>query len=172
MRRRALLAAAGFFCAAALAADGGRLRASEESGPFRVSVYTRPDPVGAGPAEVSVLVQDRATGQAVLDAEAILAVTGPDGVERTVPVRRDARNRLFVSAEVGFPAGRSAVEVRVRRGGGQSRIGFEVEALAGAGRRTAMETIWPYLALPPVAVALFAANRMLRRRQRLARVTA
>src|SRR5581483_8908588 len=43
-------------------ADGGSLRLSEQDGNYRITVFTSPSPPRAGPVDVSVLVQDAATG--------------------------------------------------------------------------------------------------------------
>ncbi len=162
MRARVVLAAITFGVAGAALADGGRLRAYEDTGDFRVAIFTAPEPLSAGPVDVSVLVQDRATGEALLDADVTLEVSGPGGFALAVPARRHARNRLFYGAALEAAPGAWAVTARVRRGpaGGEARAAFEVgEAARPAGA-------WPYLAFPPLAVALFAANRSLRSRER------
>jgi hypothetical protein len=64
---------------------------------------------------------------------------------------------------VDLAPGAWTVTARIRRGtaDAESRASFEV----GTSRIRAAEP-WPYLAVPPLAVALFAANRGLRRRER------
>jgi hypothetical protein len=69
-----LLLAAG---TSAARADGGALRASRQCGDYRVSVFTSPTPLRAGPVDVSVLVQDAATGEVQHDLP--VAVTVDDG---------------------------------------------------------------------------------------------
>ena len=49
---------------AAVWADGGLLRTRQQAGPFIVSIFTAPEPLRAGPVDVSVLVQS--SGGAVL----------------------------------------------------------------------------------------------------------
>ena len=44
-------------------ADGGTVRLSEEQGRYRITVFTAPAPLRAGPVDVSVLVQEAATGE-------------------------------------------------------------------------------------------------------------
>jgi hypothetical protein len=162
MRARLLFAAGVFGVAATALADGGRLRAYEETGDFRVAIFTRPEPLAAGPADVSVLVQDRETGEALLDADVTLVLSGPDGRASELPARRHARNRLFYGAAAELSPGAWTVTARIRTAAaaGEARAAFEVgEAPRAVGA-------WPYLALPPLAVALFAANRTLRSRER------
>ncbi len=162
--RIVLLACTGVFaCAGAASADGGRLRAYEDAGEFRVAIFTRPEPLSAGPSDVSILVQDRETGEPLLDAEVTLELSGPGGFAAAVPAGRHGRNRLFYGAAVDLVPGAWTVTARIRRGPAraESRASFEVgNAPSGA------LAPWPWLSLPPLAVALFAANRGLRRRER------
>jgi hypothetical protein len=46
-----------------LRADGGAMRLSERAGGYRVTVFTDPTPLRAGPVDVSVFVQDADTGE-------------------------------------------------------------------------------------------------------------
>ena len=85
MRRRAIAAFALLLCAAAAAADGGRVRLRQDAGSFAITVFTAPEPLAAGTADVSVLVQDRQTGAVLLDASVDLA--------RIRSGRRAARDR-------------------------------------------------------------------------------
>jgi hypothetical protein len=162
-RARPGLAAVLFACATVMAGDGGRLRSLGDAGDFRIAIFTEPEPLSAGPADVSVLVQDRESHDALLDVAVTLELYGPRGLTATVPAGPHARNRLFHGAAVEFSRGRWTVVARVRRGlaEAESRASFEVAAA-----RPGASTPWPYLAVPPVAVALFAASRGLRRRER------
>ena len=125
-----------------------------------MAIFTQPDPLVAGPADISVLLQDRESGEPVLDADVTLVVSGP-GAERTIRAGRHSRNRLFYGATVDLAPGSWTATARVRRGTAASdaRAAFEVGPYAADRFRP-----WPYLALPPVVIVLFAANRRLRRR--------
>ena len=46
-----------------LRADGGTIRLSEQKGNYRITVFTAPTPLRAGPVDISVLVQEAATGE-------------------------------------------------------------------------------------------------------------
>ena len=165
MRARLVLAAVLFACAGAVAADGGRLRSYGEAGEFRVAIFTWPEPLSAGPTDVSILVQERESGEAILDAAVTVELSGPGGVTARVPAGHHARNRLFYGTAVDLAPGAWTVTARIRRGTAEaeSRASFEV----GTSRPRATERWpWPYLTLPPLAVALFAANRGLRNRER------
>ncbi|HEV3163089.1 MAG TPA: hypothetical protein VGZ22_03530, partial [Isosphaeraceae bacterium] len=50
-------------CSPEALADGGTLRVSERQGAYEVTVFTAPAFLRAGPVEISVLVQDSATGE-------------------------------------------------------------------------------------------------------------
>ena len=162
MRRPLLLAAALVACAAAMSADGGRLRVHQDAGAFRVAIFSRPEPLVAGPADVSVLGQDRKTGEIVLDAEVTLVVSGPDGVSVSTPAGRHARNRLFYGARLELMPGTSTVEAQIRRGGESASMPTRIDVPGGSAGGAFSP--WPFLVLPPLAVGLFALNRRLRRR--------
>lgn len=162
MRRTAaavLLAVLG--CAPA-AADGGRVRARREAGPLAITVFTAPEPLRAGRADVSVLVQDRASGQVLLDAAVALSLRGPDGQTRALEAV-SGTNRLLKAAVVDLPvAGAWELEVSVQRAellvtvSCELPVGPPVSSLAG---------IWPLVAIPPAAVALFVLRGWLRPRR-------
>ena len=153
-------------CASAALADGGRLRAYEDAGDFRVAIFTSPEPLTAGPVDVSVLVQDRATGETILDAEVVLELSGPGGLVLSAPAGRHARNRLFYGTIMSLTPGSWTAAARIRRGHSAAsvRATLDVGGSAPGPIRT-----WPWLSIPPVAVALYAANRGLRRRERARR---
>ena len=166
MGARLILAGILLGAASAALADGGRLRAHENAGDFRVAVFTAPEPLTAGEADVSVLVQQRATDEPVLDADVMLSLEGPGRVASVVPAVRHSRNRLFYGATVKLGPGKWTATIRVRRGSvaGEVRAAFQVEDAPARPLR-----VWPYLSIPPLAVALYAANRGLRRRERARR---
>jgi hypothetical protein len=157
------IAAALVVCAGTALGDGGRLRAYGDAGDFRVAVFTRPEPLTVGPVDVSVLVQERSSGEAVLNAVVAVELSGPNGVAMSAPAGRHTTNRLFYGATVDLAPGAWIVTARIRRGdaAAESRATF---AVGEAGARPI--GAWPYLAVPPLAVALYAANRGLRRRNR------
>lgn len=150
--------------AAVLAADGGRVRGRQEAGPFTVTVFTAPEPLTAGPADVSVLVQDRASGEVLLDARVEVRLTAPGARESRTFVAGPGTNRLLKSAAVFLPnAGLWAFEVVVRRAADAAAVSGTMPVEAPAPRLVA---IWPFVAAPPVAVALFALGVRSRRRRR------
>jgi hypothetical protein len=53
-------------CCAVALADGGRVVVVERQGDYRISVFTSPEPLRAGPIDISVLLQDAETGQPIV----------------------------------------------------------------------------------------------------------
>jgi hypothetical protein len=165
MRRGAALLAL-FACAAAAAADGGRVRVRQEAGPWTVTVFASPDPLVAGPADLSVLVQDRDGGSVVPDARVVFVLRGPAGDERAVTAGRGA-NRLLGSAVVTFATpGDWLLSVRVHRAGASAELSCALRVRPGPSR---LAGLWPYLAFPPFGVALFALHGALVSRRRKSR---
>jgi hypothetical protein len=143
--------------------DGGVVRVREASGPFLITIFTAPDPLRAGPLDVSVLVQDRKSGEPVLDATVDLALRPLDDASSQFAVRAShekATNKLLQAAILEIPvAGRWRLHVDVQRGRDEATGVTELHAAPPPPRLAA---IWPYLLLPPFAIAVFALHQMLR----------
>lgn len=101
-----LVASACCLCPALLRADTGTLRCIERVGNLRISVFTAPTPLRAGPAEISVLVQDDLTGEAKTAAPIELELLAPGGriALPVVPTRATATNKLMQAAFVELTA--------------------------------------------------------------------
>ncbi len=147
--------------------DGGTVRLVRTVGPFVLTVFSLPEPLRVGPADVSVLVQDRAGGGPVLDARVTLAVLPPDGdapprlLEAT---HDDATNKLLYAARLVIDrAGTWTVRVAVRHGADTAEAQCPLPVAA---RASGLSPIWPYLALPPLVIALYALRSRLQRRRR------
>jgi len=144
-------------------ADGGVLRLREASGPFLISIFTASDPLRAGPLDLSVLVQDRSSGETILDATVDLAFQpldsdNPQFLSRATHQR--ATNKLLQAAVVKIPAtGRWVLRVKVRRGSDEATSTTELQVAPPPPRLAA---IWPYLLLPPLAIGVFALHQALR----------
>jgi len=168
MNRRqplACIAAAALLALAAASArgDGGRMRLRQTSGPFALTVFTAPEPLAVGPADVSVLVQDAATGDVVLDADVEVRVRAPRGEAFLERRTSRGRNRLLRAASVDFDApGRWDYEVLVRTASASGEIRGTLDIAPAVAR---WHTAWPFLAAPPIAVALFLAGASRRRRR-------
>jgi len=162
MLRRPIAALVLLFCAAAAAADGGRLRLRQDAGAFAISVFTAPEPLSAGAADISVLVQDRRTGEVLLDATVELVASGPAGAPPVTARAGTGTNRLLKSAVLRLDRpGPWNLAVRVDHAGDAARVAC---ALPVAPPARPLDAAWPFLAFPPLAVALFALRGALRRR--------
>ena len=150
---------------AAVRGDGGSVRLSEQKGDYRITVFTAPTPFRAGPVDVSVLVQDAATGETRSDVRVHVRMTPQSRPAEALDNRATtaaATNKLFQAAVFALPApGWWNVEVTVVGTKGTARVAFEVEAAAALPRWL---SLWPWLCWPAVAVLLFCIHRWLARR--------
>ena len=167
--------------------DGGVVRLREAKGPFLVTIFTAAEPVQGGLGDVSVLVQRGDSGDAILDATVELVLKSPAAsvaepvgqlcgasgawllgrsskpgqVQLIVPAyRRLASNKLLYAAPIRFAtAGNWQLEALVKHGSDGVRLacGIPVEPPP---RR--LISLAPYLAVPPLLVALFVLNQCLR----------
>src|SRR4029453_17352153 len=111
-------------------------------------------------------VQDGASASPLLDTQVTLEVLPPDGdapPRRLEATHAAATNKLLHAARVDVDRpGPWTVRASVRRGGDAVEVQGVLPVLAPA---STLADIWPYLALPPLAVALYALRaRLVRRR--------
>ena len=153
------------FAAAPAQGDGGLVRLSEEVGPFVVSVFTSPTPLRVGPADISVMVQDRITTQPILDAEVVVTLQPLDqggSVVSATATRELATNKLLYAALPEIPSpSRWQFQVEVRRGAEVANVSCEVTVAPPA---SPLLSYWPYLVFPPVAICLFILHQWLKAR--------
>lgn len=146
-------------------ADGGVVRAIERDGPFQVSAFTSPNPLVAGPVDLSVLVQDAATLAPVGQSQIEVAITPRSraygGV--TLPATAEAAtNKLFRACLVELEPGWYDVVVRCDAAGKRGQVRFAIEVGAAPPQ---LATLWPWIAWPVVPVALFGVHQFLLRRK-------
>jgi hypothetical protein len=170
-------------------ADGGVARIREAQGPFVVTIFTPAEVLAGTPTEVSVMVQQRKTGQVLADADVNLSFAPPVGaaarpgelicapssaVLLPVPAisaqpattlratHAQAANKLLCGTSVRLRAvGDWQVRALVRHGGQEASITCLLPVRPASSR---LARLSPYLALPPLAIALFAINQWLRMR--------
>lgn len=165
--------------------DGGIIQLRETSGPFSVTVFVSPEAVSGGLTDVSVLVQSQKNGDVVLDADVTLSLIPPEGVAMnsdpfcgpygaafeaanvtphplTVRATREqASNKLLYAALVKSDApGNWPLRIIVSRGSDSARFDC---LLPIATISPKLSGLWPWLAFPPIAIAVFALNQKLRR---------
>jgi hypothetical protein len=145
-------------------ADGGSVELHQVVGPFVVTVFTAPVPLRAGPVDISVLVQDRASGQPVLDGDVSVRLQGEGGMTLVEPATRAmAQNKLLYSALLTLPeAGKWELEVTIKQGKEAVSVPGHMSA---ALPRPFLLAYWRSLSVPPFAIAIFALNQWLKRRR-------
>jgi hypothetical protein len=150
---------------ALLRADGGAVRLRERSGGYQIAVFTSPTPLCAGPVDVSVLVQDAATGECVPEARVTvhLRARGAAETREYTATTEAATNKLLHAAVFALPGpGWYDVEVAVDGPRGPALVRLVVQADEPPPRWL---ELWPWFGWPALAVALFGAHQVLARRR-------
>jgi hypothetical protein len=144
-------------------ADGGSLSLAGKRGLYQITVFTAPTPLRAGPVDISVLVQDVATGDLVTQTRVIVRMTraGRPALENPATIEA-ATNKLFRSAQFELPEpGRWELRVEVEGVHGRGVIAGEIEAAEPMPR---WRELWPWIGWPALAIVLFGIHQMLARR--------
>jgi hypothetical protein len=146
-------------------ADGGRLQMRQAAGPFVVSLFTTPESLAVGPADLSVMVEGQ--GSVLLDADVVVTLMPEDA--RVAPVvaqlsHAHATNGLLQDAVVELPrAGRWHAVVHVSHAGREASIATDLAVANYSSRRG---TVWLFAVLPVCVIALFAWVQTEKRRAR------
>jgi hypothetical protein len=137
-------------------ADGGAIRFDQERRGYRIAVFTQPTPLRAGSVDVSVLVQDARTGQALSDATVTVELSrkGSDLRIQHAATRAAATYRLLRAAHFELPQpGSYDIRVIVTGAHGMASTEFVLTVAPALPRWLAM---WPWLFWPAVPIALYA----------------
>ena len=130
--------------------DGGKVLLRQESGLYTVTVFL-------AAADLSVLVQDRATLQPVLDADVVIRV----GETLLKATHDQAQNKLLYATTLPTDeSGERDFTVDVNHGtvfSGMVNVAPPAAMLASN---------WEYVAVPPVLILVFAIREWLVRRRR------
>ena len=100
------LARATMFAVSLAHADGGAVCLREGLGVFLVTVFVAPQPIQVGPINAGVLVQDRQTGEVILDAKVDLAIRRVDGGGPEFlahATHEQSTNKLLKSGRISLP---------------------------------------------------------------------
>jgi hypothetical protein len=142
--------------ASSACADGGTLQLVEQHGEIQIAVFTAPNPLRAGPVDISLLAQNTRTGETMPELPATVTLTPVDGQGtpiRTELTRANATNRLMQSALVELPtAGQWRVELAVNVQEQLIASNFTLEAGPPLPRWLSE---WPWFTWPVLAVGLF-----------------
>lgn len=156
-------------------ADGGGVIAQNQVDGMVLTVFASPAPLRAGPSDISVMLQDAESGEPILDRSVRVSIAARDEsagkawippccsmdqADDLVPATHAAaQNKLLYAANVAVPAsGPVGLMVHIDQ---NPPFVAQLSALPAPSPAAAY---WPYLALPPVAIGLFALNRRARRR--------
>jgi hypothetical protein len=145
--------------------DGGAILLHRDAGAFTITLFGAPQPLHAGLADLSVLVQDRNSGQVLLDPTIDLTVApeAAGGTQQTVRLERgQASNRLLQAAGVHFSSpGKWRLALVVRRGNEVAQL--STDCTVEPDRSRAM-LVWFYVLLPVGIILLFAVHQGLKLR--------
>jgi len=141
--------------------DGDVVRLQAVSGPFQVSVFGEPGSLAAGPADLAVLVQDRNSGEVILDADVDLAVQSAGGAPTVVrATHAQSTNKLLEAATIDLPAaGAADLRVSVRRGNDEGTLATTFDIAPPAAESSFS---WSYLIALAIGAGLLILHRILR----------
>ena len=146
-------------------ADGGVVRAIERDGPFQISAFTSPNPLVAGPVDISLLVQDADTLAPVEEAriEVTIAPRSRTYAAVTLPATAEAAtNKLFRACLVDLEPGWYDVEVICDAAQSRGKVGFALEVGAAPAQRA---VLWPWFTWVVVPVVFFGLHQFLSRKK-------
>jgi hypothetical protein len=151
--------------ATAAHADGGAMLLHQDAGAFTITLFAAPQPLRTGDADLSVMVQDRTSGEILLDPNIDLTVASePAGASpQTVRLAKgQASNRLLQASTVHFPtAGRWHLALFIQRGNEQAQLSTECTVEPDRSRTT---LVWFYILLPVGIILLFVIHQVLQHR--------
>lgn len=148
---------------ALVSADGGSVQLQNIAGPFSVTLFTDPTPLRTGPADFSVMIQNRKTQEPLLDAYVRLSLRVGSGSTVNVKLTREqAKNKLLYAATINLPSSGSwQVEVDVTRGSDFASTSGDITVLPS---KSPLLAYLGYFLIPPVAIALFVLHQWLKNR--------
>jgi hypothetical protein len=151
--------------ASAARADGGAMLLHQDAGAFTVTLFAAPQPLRTGDADFSVMVQDRSSGEILLDPVIDLTVA-PAVASATQQIVRltkgQASNRLLQASTVQFSrSGKWRLTLAVRRGNDTGQLSTECSVEPDRSRAT---LVWFYVLLPVAIILLFVIHQALKLR--------
>lgn len=152
-------------------ADGGRLQLRQAAGPFVVSLFTMPESLAVGPADLSVMVEEQGGRSVLLDANVVVTLTPEDASSAPMIAylsHAHATNRFLQDAVLQLPrAGRWRAVIHVSETGREASVASELTVADYSARRG---TEWFFAVLPVCAIALFTWVRVAKHRARRRRM--
>ncbi len=149
---------------AQLLADGGAVVFSRQAGPFVVTVFSAPVPLRAGPADISVLLQDVAGRAAVMDADVVLRFSRAGQSAIAVHANHAAaKNKLLYAVQLDLSAGDWQLRVDCAAHHETTTV---IGSIHVGNKQPALVQYWPYFVVVPFGLALFALNQWLKATRR------
>ena len=144
-------------------AHGGFAQFTKVAGPFVVTVFTTSSSLQAGPIDISLLIQSRASEQPVLDCVALVQLRKDDATSiRSEATHEAAQNKLLYAARLKVPeSGVWELDVTITHETDSVEVGGAINVACS---NPVLLTYWRTLALPPLLISLFALNQWLKRR--------
>jgi hypothetical protein len=146
-------------------ADGGAMLLHQDAGAFTITVFATPQPLQTGDADLSVMVQDRTSGEILLDPiiDLTVAPQSASAAQQAVRLTKgQASNRLLQASTVHFSsAGRWRLILVVRRGNDTAQLVTECTVEPDHSRAA---LVWFYVLLPVGIILLFIIHQVLKLR--------
>jgi hypothetical protein len=146
-------------------ADGGAMLLHQDAGAFTITLFAAPQPLRTGDADLSVMVQDRSSGEVLLDPaiDVTVAPESPHTSPQTVRLAKgQASNRLLQACTVHFSsAGKWHLALLIRRGNDQARLSTDCTVEPNRFRAT---LVWFYILLPVGVILIFVIHQVLKLR--------
>ena len=144
-----------------LLADGGALIMRVQDHGLTISAFASPVPLRVGLTDISILIQNAADQNPILDGEITLHLVDPRKSEITIrATHAQATNKLLYAANVNLPIGGNwKLRVNYQKGREHATAATAFAVLPAA---PALVTYWPYFALVPAGLGLFALNQWLK----------
>jgi hypothetical protein len=138
--------------------DGGTMLLHQDAGAFTITLFAAPQPLEVGTADFSVLVQDRASGEVLLDPIVDLTVSGT----KVRLTRGQVSNRLLQAATVHLSSpGKLRLTLAVQRGSDVAQLTTDCTVEPDRSRAT---LVWFYVLLPVGIILLFVIHQGLKLR--------
>jgi hypothetical protein len=146
--------------------DGGTMLLHRDAGPFTITLFAAPQPLATGAGDLSVMVQDRGSGEVLLDPtiDVTAGLAATDALQQTVRLEtRRSGDRLLQTANVQFSKpGKWRLTVLVHRGNDVAQVSTECTIEPNSSRAM---LVWFYVLLPVGVILIFVLHQALKQNQ-------
>lgn len=138
--------------------DGGTILLHQDAGAFTITLFAQTQPLRVGTADLSVMVQDKTSGQVLFDPVVDLT----SGSETIRLQRGQGGNRLLQAGTVHFShPGQWRLTLAVRRGNDVAQVSTECTVEPDHSRAF---QVWAGVLLPAAIILLFLLHQALKQR--------